>query len=90
MAPKTDRVEARLSSDERERIDRAAKLAGQSVSTFVVTAAVEKAEQVISESAVTSVPADYFDQLLASLDKAERMPRLARAAKRARQRPRIR
>lgn len=90
MAPKTDRVEARLSTDERVRIDRAAQLAGLSISSFVVNAAVEKAEQVIAESDVTSVPADYFDRLLASIDKADRSPRLTHAAKRARQSRRIR
>lgn len=90
MAPKTGRVEARLSAEERVRIDRAAQLAGQSVSSFVVSAAVEKAEQVIAESDVTSVPANYFDRLLASIDKADQSPRLTSAAKRARQSRRIR
>lgn len=89
VAPKTGRVEARLSDNERMRIDRAAQLAGQSVSSFVVSAAVEKADQVIAESDVTSVPADYFDRLLASIDRADRAPRLTRAAKRARQARRI-
>jgi uncharacterized protein (DUF1778 family) len=89
MAAKTGRIEARLSADERRQIDRAAQLAGQSVSSFLVSAAVEKAEQVIAERSVTSVPADYFDRLVAEIDKAERSPRLARAAKRARRQQRI-
>jgi uncharacterized protein (DUF1778 family) len=90
VAQKTGRVEARLSADERRQIDHAAQLAGQSVSSFLVSAAVEKAEQVIADSAVTSVPADYFDRLVAAIDRAERSPRLARAAKRVHQRQRIR
>lgn len=90
MATKTDRVEARLSTDERLRIRRAAELAGQSISSFMVAAAVEKAEQVITENMVTVVPADYFDRLVAEIDKTEPAPRLARAAKRVRQRARVR
>lgn len=90
MATRSERVEARLSRDERRRIDRAARLAGQSVSSFLVAAAVEKAEQVITASAVTVVPADYFDRLLSALDEPERAPRLERAARRARARRPIR
>lgn len=37
-----------------------------------------------------SVPADYFDRLLASIDEPDLMPRLARAAKRAHRHRRIR
>jgi uncharacterized protein (DUF1778 family) len=87
---KVGRIEARLSTDERRRIDRAAQLAGQSVSSFVVGAAVEKADALIAESTVTPVPAEYFDRLLTSIDEADPAPRLARAAADARRRRRIR
>ncbi|MBI4730320.1 MAG: DUF1778 domain-containing protein [Acidobacteria bacterium] len=87
---KTERVEARLSPRERRRIDQAAALEGQSVSAFIVAAAGEKAEQVISVRATTVVPSGYFDRLLSAIDHAGAAPRLARAAKRARQRRRIR
>lgn len=90
MVTKTDRVEARLSPDERQRIHRAAEFSGQSMSSFIVSAAVEKADSVIAEQAVTTVPADYFDRLVAEIDRAGKAPRLARAAKRARQHSRIR
>lgn len=89
MATKTDRVEARLSRDERRQIHRAAEIAGQSLSSFIVAAAVEKAQQVITESLVTTVAADYFDKLVSAIDDVGAAPRLARAAKRARERPRI-
>ena len=84
MATKTDRIETRVSIDERAQIDRAAALEGRTVSAFVVSAAVERARQVIETHDATLVPADYFDRLLATIDDAEPAPRLAAAAKRAR------
>ena len=89
MAIKSERVEARLSSDERKLIDQAAALAGQSLSAFMVGAAGEKAELVIAAQATTVVPAEYFDRLLSAIDRADRAPALARAAKRARRWQRI-
>jgi uncharacterized protein (DUF1778 family) len=83
MALKSERVEARVSADERGRIERAAATAGLSVSAFMVGAAVERADEVIAEATATSVPADYFDALLAALDEPEPAPRLAKAARRA-------
>jgi uncharacterized protein (DUF1778 family) len=80
MAVKTERLEARLSPDERERIERAASTAGVSVSAFMVGAAVERAEEVIAAATTTVVPADYFDGLLAALDQPDAAPQLTRAA----------
>lgn len=90
MATKTERVEARLSSAQREMIDRAAAFEGQSMSSFIVAAAAEKAEQVIAAQTTTAVPSEYFDRLLAAIDQAEPAPRLKRAASSAHQRRRIR
>lgn len=89
MAVKTDRFEARLSADERERIERAAATAGQSMSAFMVGAAVARADEVIAAATATVVPADYFDDLLGALDHPEPAPRLAKAAQQARRTPRI-
>lgn len=89
MAVKTDRFEARLSADERERIERGAATAGLTMSAFMVSAAVDRADVVIAEATTTVVPADYFDDLVAALDDAEPAPRLAKAAQRARRTPRI-
>lgn len=89
MAVKTDRFEARLSTDERERIERAAATAGQSMSAFMVGAAVDRADEVIAAVMTTVVPTDYFDGLLAVLDEPEPAPRLAEAAGRARRTSRI-
>lgn len=89
MAVKTDRLEARLSPDERKRIEQAASASGVSVSAFMVGAAVDRADEIIAAATTTVVPADYFDSLLAALDEPEPAPRLAGAAKRARRTARI-
>ncbi|HVR79940.1 MAG TPA: DUF1778 domain-containing protein [Acidimicrobiia bacterium] len=81
MAVKTDRMEARVSPEERQQIERAAAVAGLSVSAFMVNAAVDRADKVMAEATTTTVPAGYFDALLEALDVAEPAPRLARAAK---------
>jgi len=89
MATRTERIEARVAPRDRARIDRAAALEGQSVSAFMVTAAAEKADQVIAARTTSVVPTDYFDRVLAAIDRADRAPRLARAVKLARERSRI-
>lgn len=57
------------------------------VSEFARTAAEEKAERVIGEhEATTTVPAEFFDDLLDALDASPRAnAALARAAQQARQ-----
>ncbi len=89
MAVKSDRIEARVSPDERDRIERAAANAGLSVSAFMVNAAVERADEIIFEATSTTVPADYFDKLLVALDKPQLAARLAKVARRARRQRRI-
>lgn len=87
---KTERVEARVSPDQRHRIERAASFSGESMSSFMVTAAVARADEVIAAQTSTMVPAEYFDALLAALDESpEPSPNLAAAAKRARRQRRI-
>ncbi len=81
MAARTDRVEARLSGEERERIRLAADLTHTSMSSFLVAAAVEKADEVLASHRVTRVPPDYFERLLASLDDDRMIPELKRAVK---------
>jgi uncharacterized protein (DUF1778 family) len=76
---KAERLEARLTSTERKQIEQAAALAGESVSSFVVLAALDRADILVREQASTVVPAAYFDQLVTSLDEPEEAPGLARA-----------
>lgn len=84
MAERTDRIEARVEPERAERIRYAAALTHTSVSSFVVDAAVEKAEEVIGEERETIVPSDFFDSLLEALDEPpEVVPALKRAVDRA-------
>jgi len=89
MATKVERIEARLTGVERRQIEQAAALTGESVSAFIVLAALERAEGVVVEQATTVVPASYFDGLLASLDEPDEAQRLAGAASAARRRRQI-
>ncbi len=89
MASKAERLEARLTPVQRRQIEQAAALAGESVSAFMVLAALERAGSVVTEQATTVVPATYFDRLLASLDEPDEAPQLACAAGAARRRARI-
>lgn len=89
MATKTDRIEARLTHAQRKRIEHGAALAGKPVSSFLVTAALNLTDTLVSEQATTVVPGGYFDELLSSLDEAGRAPALERAARTARRRRRI-
>jgi uncharacterized protein (DUF1778 family) len=90
MATKVERLEARLTSTERKQIEQAAALAGESVSSFVVLAALDRADILVREQTSTVVPAVYFDQLVASLDEPAEAPGLARAAEEAKRRRHIR
>jgi uncharacterized protein (DUF1778 family) len=63
-------LEFRADPEGERRIRFAAELSHQSVSTFVLDAAVEKAERVIAASTATSVPSGFFDQLWEALGAA--------------------
>ncbi|MEA2684872.1 MAG: hypothetical protein QOE93_67 [Actinomycetota bacterium] len=89
MSSRSERVEARLSPEERGRIERAARSEGRSLSSFIVEAAVERADQILAEPTVTVVPAEYFDRLVAAMDEPGRAPRLEQAATRVSQERRI-
>jgi uncharacterized protein (DUF1778 family) len=50
---------------------------------------VDRAEELLAAQMSTTVPADYFDELVNALDQPDRAPTLAKAAKRVAPRPRI-
>lgn len=84
MPTRTERVETRVTPQEAARLRFAANLARTSLSSFVIGAAVERAEQVIASHSQTLVPGDYFDQLLEALDQTPHvLPGLSRAVQRA-------
>jgi|GraSoiStandDraft_17_1057272.scaffolds.fasta_scaffold96293_1 uncharacterized protein (DUF1778 family) len=82
---RTERIELRAEPEEEARIRLAASLTHKSMTSFVLEAAAERAEQTIAQAATTVVPADFFDTLYKALD-APPVPNvaLARAAKRSR------
>lgn len=59
------------------RITRAAQLTNQSVSSFVLGAARVAADRLIAEQD-TTMPAEQFDGLIASLDQPDPAPTLSR------------
>lgn len=81
----TARLEVRLQPDSKARLERAAELTHVPVSDFVRSAVEERAEQVLRDhDDQTTVPATFFDDLLAALDApAEANGALTRAAQRA-------
>jgi uncharacterized protein (DUF1778 family) len=79
MALKTRRLEARVDEATSHDITRAAQLSHQSVSGFVVGAAVEKANQILARADRTLMPAEQFDALMDSLNRtAHPIPALLR------------
>ena len=84
MPTKLERIEARLSGDQRVKIERAAALMGEGLSAFLVKAADQRADEVFASEATTFLPAAYFDHLLATLDEADSAPRLEAGVARAR------
>jgi len=82
----TARLEIRVRPDSKTRLERAAALAQVPVSEFVRTAAEDRAEQILREhDTQTTVPAEFFDDLLTSLDApAQPNAVLTRAVLRAR------
>lgn len=86
---KSGRLEARISRNQRATLERAARLAGTSLSAFVIDAALDRAQELVAEQMSTSVPADYFDRVVQTLDEADAAPALAKAARRAARSPRI-
>lgn len=73
---KSQRIEARVTEDDARLIARAATLLNASVSSFVVEAAVEKAETVVARADRTLMPAVQFDEMIAALDDPTPVPEL--------------
>ena len=82
----SNRFEFRIRLESKQRIEHAANLVHESASDFVRTAAERRADEVLSKHDVaTTVPADFFDQLLSALDEdPQPNPALARAGATAR------
>lgn len=75
---KEARLDLRLEAETKERIERAARLARESTSAFVIHAAAERADHLLARADLTVMPAEQFDEMLASLDVADEVTALTR------------
>lgn len=84
MAVKSRRIEMRTDPDSEQRITKAAAVRQESVSAFVLAAAVREADHVLARADVTPMPAEQFDELINALDTPDPAPALTRTAARPR------
>lgn len=77
MATKTRRIEMRADEETDHRITLAAQMTHQSVSSFVLGAARVEADRLLAAQD-TTMPAEQFDALIASLDHPDPAPALSR------------
>ncbi len=81
------RLNFRVRPDTEHRLRAAAAATGQSLTDFVISAAEERAEEVLASR--TLVPVDYFDRVIAALDAPvtpnEALRAVARRPRRVRQ-----
>ena len=82
-APKDQRLETRITVDQKALIARAAALSGRTVTDFANTTLVEAAKQIIREHEIISLNAKDSEAFVAALLEAPAPgPRLRKAAKR--------
>ena len=81
---KTERIELRVSPEDKDAITAAAAMEHTTTTEFVRHAVLERAQHVQARSDRTLMPAEQFDALVAALDTADDAPNLARAFARPR------
>jgi uncharacterized protein (DUF1778 family) len=82
-----ERIDLRVSAELKTLLSRAASYAGMSLSTFLVSIAADKAQQVVAEHEVMTLSAKDWDSFVAALDAEDRpRPNLEQAVSRYRQR----
>jgi len=77
------RIEARATEDDARLIAHAAQLLNKTVSAFTVSAAVEKAENIVARAEATIMPAEQFDAMIAALDDPTPIPQIEALARRS-------
>lgn len=83
MVMSVETINMRTDVERKRRLQMAADLAHESLTSFVLSAADDRAERVIADSRTTSLPADFFDDFFDSL-APEPTPALIDAAVRLR------
>jgi len=85
MTTKADRLQIRVDPDDKRVLERAAQVSHLSLSAFVTQAAVERAEVLLAERLVVTLPAEAAEAFSAALNRpAEVNERLAAALQRRR------
>ncbi len=69
MSAKTDRLEMRLTPQQRQLLERAAALSGQVLASFIRSELVERAQAIIDQHAQTELSARDFRRFLDILDR---------------------
>ena len=84
---KTARIEVRTDPEREALLKQAASLTNQTLTSFVLDAAEQRAKEVVAEANTTIVPSTFFDELLLALDDPPKANEAMRkAAHRAQQR----
>jgi uncharacterized protein (DUF1778 family) len=81
---KTERIELRVSAEDKEAIAAAAALEDATTTDFVRGAVLDRVRHVRARADRTLMPAEQFDDLVAALDVPDDSPTLARAFARRR------
>ncbi|WP_326642300.1 DUF1778 domain-containing protein [Streptosporangium sp. NBC_01755] len=82
------RLEVRISTEDKNLIEQAARARRETVTGFVLHAALDAAEEVMRNERITVVPPDFFEAIIDSLDAPpQRNEALARAARESREIP---
>ncbi|GAA1084922.1 type II toxin -antitoxin system TacA 1-like antitoxin [Nocardiopsis metallicus] len=85
MSTATERIEVRVTPEDKALFLEAARINHESASKFVVRAAREAAEEVVEREQTTRVPAAFFDAMVESLEEpAEPIDELASAVRKHR------
>ena len=67
--PKTARIEVRTDPEREALLKHAARLANQTLTSFILDAAERRAEEIVAEASTTVVPSAFFDELLDALER---------------------
>lgn len=87
MPVRTERMDMRLSREQKKLIERAALMTGQPATSFVLSSALERAREALAKESRTILTQRDWSTFVRMLQEAEQAPRTpARATKHARAR----
>ncbi|MDE3719855.1 MULTISPECIES: type II toxin-antitoxin system TacA family antitoxin [Nocardiopsis] len=85
MSIATERIEVRVTPEDKALLLEAARISHESASKFVVRTAREAATEIVEREQATTVPAAFFDAMVESLEEpAQPIEELASAVRRHR------